>query len=175
MDFFTIPFIIPLSMAWLACGVAGWWLNGSLRRAGRDRNCPVQFTLADALCLLVVAQVVLGVLHWESLSLGVKFELPWDIIFLCGVLYLWWEMVRMLSRAGVRTVWQRCVVILGTLATAIGCFAVGFAPCAVVDLCGMQPNVPHDVCVLLAAVLLPAVIYRLGRFTRAIVASAAKE
>jgi hypothetical protein len=175
MDFFTIPLIIPIAITLLACAVASWWVETPLRRAARDRDCPIQFTLADALCLLVCAQVVLGVLHWEGLCIGPKIVVSRDVFYLWLVLYVWWLLTRMLSRAGVHVVWQRCAVILGTAVTAIGCIAVGFAPCAVVDLFGNRPRVPHDVCVLVAAALAPGAIYGLGRLTRAIVASAAKE
>jgi hypothetical protein len=174
MDFFTIPLIIPLAIVLLAGVLAGWWMETPLRRAARDRNCPIQFTLADALCLLVCVQLTLGVLHWEGLCLGFKIDVVRDIYYLWLVPYVWWSVTRTLSRAGIHVVWQRCVVILGVAVTAVGCLAVGFAPCAVVDLFGKHPNLPHDICILLAAVLIAGIIYRLRFFTRAIVASVEK-
>jgi hypothetical protein len=178
MDFFSlsIPIVIPLGIAFIAAAVADRWVFGPLRRAAVERDYRVQFTLADVLCLFVAAQLALGTLHWETRDEGGQNLTVVFLFILLLVVFGWWQFVRMLSRAGVRVVWQRCVFMLVALpVTVLGSYAVAFAPFAVVDLFMNKPSVLRDACILLAAIVLPGVIYRLGRFTRAIVASAAKK
>ncbi len=155
--------------------VASRWVLDPLDRAAKERSLRVQFTLADVFCLFIAMQLALGALYWNASNSLYEKVLVSVLIFVV-VGYAWWNFVRMLSQAGVRVVWQRCVLMLVVLpVTAIGSLAVGFVPFALVDLFMSGPSVFRDVCVLAAGILLPGVIYRLGRFTRAIVASATKE
>jgi hypothetical protein len=155
--------------------VASRWVLNPLEHAAEERNLRVQFTLADVFCLFVAMQLALGSLYWDSNNNLYQKVLVTVLIFV-AVGYAWWSFVRMLSRAGVRVVWHRCILMLVVLpVTAIGSLAVGFVPSALVDLFMSKPNILRDVCILAAGTLLPRVIYRLGYFTRAIVASATKE
>jgi hypothetical protein len=169
-----IVFLIGL----VAVAVAGRWVFGPLNRAAEARDCPVQFTLADVLCLFVAVQAALGSLLWKAREKGEQHR---DIMVLGALITLlvtlgWWQFVRTLSRAGVRVIWQRCVLMIVVLPlTAIGGLAVAFVPFAVTDLFTSKPHVFRDVCILAAGILLPGAIYKLGLFTRAIVASTEKE
>ena len=156
--------------------VAGEWVFGPIKLAAEERSCRFQFTLADILCLFVFAHLALGMVSWEVQAEGGGSVVIADTIVGLVVVLGWWSFVRMLSRAGIRIVRQRCVLMLVVLpVSAIGSYAVAFIPFALVDLFTSRSNIFRDICILLAGSLLPFVIYRLGHFTRAIVASAAKE
>ena len=168
---------IAILIGLVAGAVASRWVMRPLERAAEERDCRVQFTLADILCLFLAMQLALGAFYWDwDASNGLYQRVLVALLAFVVVGGAWWGFVRMLSRAGVRLVWQRCLLMLIVFpVTAIGSLAVAFTPFAVVDLFMNKPNVLRDVCILLAAMVLPGVIYRLGHLTRAIVASAAKE
>jgi hypothetical protein len=156
----------------IAVGVAGRWVFGPLNRAAEERDCRIQFTIADVLCLFVATHFALSMLLWEAREKGEQRSNLWVVgVLITSLAALgWWQFVRTLSRAGVRVVWQRCVLMIVVLPiTAIGSFAVAFVPFAVIDLFASKPNILRDVCILVAGISLPGVIYRLGDFTRAIV------
>ena len=176
MDFFTMPLFVPLTIMLVIGWVVRPWMFGPLENAAANKDGPVQFTLADALCLLVLLQITLSMLHWEGRNEGVRALLPTDVMLCVVIPIAWWSLVRMLSRAGIRATWQRCVVLAVVVpVTVIGAFAVAFVPSAILDLLGEHSNVSRDIRILSAGIVLPGVIYRLGHFTRAIAASAMKE
>jgi hypothetical protein len=176
MDFSHMPLFVPLTIMLVIGWVVRPWMFGPLEHAAADKHSPVQFTLADALCLLVLLQIASSMLHWEGRNEALTALLPSDIMFCVLIPIVWWSLVRMLSRAGIRATWQRCVVLAVVVpVTGIGVLAVAFVPSAVLDLFLDRSNVSRDIRILLAGVVLPGVIYRLGHFTRAIVASATEE
>jgi hypothetical protein len=149
------------------------WVLEPLDRAARNRRFPVQFSLADLLCLFALVQLPLGVAHWviggPSINQSV---LPVDLGIVMLATTVWWSGVRTLSRAGIHATWQRCMAL--TLAIPVG-FAGGFGLVAlhVVGLIRVASEKnPAGYWLLFAEVPLGSVIYGLGRFTRAIVAAA---
>jgi hypothetical protein len=137
-------------------------------RAAKNRRLPIQFGLADLLCLFVLVQLPVGIVHWVMRYTRVQSgALAADIMVSLMAALLWWNCTRMLSRAGVQTVWQRCVVLTVVLPGVIaGPVAVIVLPFAALD---GSPG-----WAILAEMLVIAILYGLGRFTRAIVASAEK-
>jgi hypothetical protein len=147
------------------------WVLGPLNRAAENREFPIQFSLADLLCLFVLVQLPVGIVHWATRGEWERGMVSGDVFFglLAGL--LWWNVARLLSRAGVHTVWQRCValtfvvpgIIVGPLVVVVFPFA---AFCSVMDkrlgAAGLW---------LLAEIPVVGILYGLGRFTRAIVAS----
>ena len=167
--------LIAFLIGMVAAAVAGRWVIGPLHRAAEERDYRIQFTVADVLCLFFAMQLVLGMVGWAARFNAFQNVLVYVFYFVI-VGFAWWQFVRMLSRAGVRVVWQRCFLMLIVVPiTLIGAFAVAFAPFAAIDLFMRQPSALGDIAILLAAIPLPGVIYWLGRFTRAVVASATKE
>ena len=158
-------------------GIPFWWVLIPLDRAAKMRRCPTQFNLADIFCLFVLVQLLLGAIYWETPTAEVVGSDSVVVaILLCAMTLAWWIVVHRLSRAGVRIVWQRCVVLVVALPAAIGGgIALIGVPFAILDLFGDQHNRLTDACILLASVLLTGVVYGIGRFTRAIVATAVKE
>jgi hypothetical protein len=146
-----------------------YWVIAPLNRAAKNRRLPIQFGLADLLCLFVLVQLPVGAVHWVMLCVHVRSgELTFEIMVGVMAALLWWNCTRMLSRAGVHTVWQRCVVLTVVLPGIItGPVAAIVLPLAALDR--------SDGWALLALVIVIAILYALGRFTRAIVAWAKEE
>jgi hypothetical protein len=174
MSFPMVPVVIVIGG--VAAMVTSRWVFGPLDLAAEERDCPTQFMLADVLCVFVLVQFALGVVHWEARDTSFRDLIIADVALSLLVALGWWCFVQKLSRAGIRVVWQRCALLLFVLPiTGISWFVITLLPFVAVDLFGNQRNVSHDVSVSLAAVLAPGIIYGLGRFTRAIVASAAEK
>jgi hypothetical protein len=148
--------------------LVNWWVVKPLDRAGRDRQCPVQFSLSDLLCLFVVIQFAIGVLQWVG---------GWSISpFAVLAAVAWWAGVRLLSRAGICIVWQRCVFLVSSAPVLLGSgVALALTIGAILDLYGDKKDTSRDVIILFANIPLVCMVYVLGRFTRAIVASAGKK
>jgi hypothetical protein len=162
----------------LALGFAIWaslsWVLGPLNRAAENREFPIQFGLADLLCLFVLVQLPVGVVHWlihlaRELPVG---ALTMDVALMVITALLWLACVRLLSRAGVETVWHRCVVLAVvlpcTIAGPIAVLSFLFAAFALV----MEKELATAVLAILVEMAVVGILYGLGRFTRAIVASA---
>jgi hypothetical protein len=152
-----------------AFGLAIWaslsWVLGPLNRAAENRDFPIQYSLADLLCLFVLVQLPVGIVHWATLGSGERsLEVPGDVFFglLAGL--LWWNVARLLSRAGVHTVWQRCVA----LTVVVPAIIVGPIVVMVIPIVAFNTNLLW----LLAELVVVWALYGLGRFTRAIVAAA---
>jgi hypothetical protein len=88
------------------------WVLGPLDRAAKDRQYPIQFSLADFLCLFVQAQLALGgpALLFRHADRRDQSAAIIVMVFVTALsILLWWSGVRTLSRAGVH----------GTLARAL--------------------------------------------------------
>ena len=150
------------------------WVLGPLNRTAKDRQLSVQFGLADLLCLFVLVQLPVGVVHWlihlaRELPVG---ALTVDVVLMVITALLWLACVRLLSRAGIDVVWHRCVVLAVvlpcTIAGPIAVLGFLFAAFGLV----MDKQLAAAAWSLLAEMAVVGILYGLGRFTRAIVASA---
>jgi hypothetical protein len=152
----------------LSCFV---WVLSPLDRAAKNRRCAIQFALADLLCLFVLVQLPVGLIHRATEGF-----IPADVLLAIAAIVLWWGCVRTLSRAGIHVVWQRCVVLTGVMLVA-ACVPVAelLLIGAAVDLFQYQSHTNQDYLILFLAVPFFGVVYVMGRLTRAIVASAKKE
>jgi hypothetical protein len=156
-----------------AAGAVVWvslsWVLGPLDCAAKVRRLPLQFGLADLLCLFVLVQLPIGFVHWITHITALQsLELAGDIVASIVAVALWWNGWRMLSRAGIHTVWQRgvilAVVVPGVIIGPVSLIALPFV--ALVVKCNW---------LLFALIPIVAILYAIGRFTRAVVASAQEE
>ena len=108
------------------------WVLGPLDRAARNRSYPVQFSLADFLCLFVQAQLVLAgpALLFRTMEVKTSAAMV-SVLIVALVLVVWWTGVRTLSRAGVHGTLGRAF----TLTIAI---PFGFAGAAAIPLLGIS-------------------------------------
>jgi hypothetical protein len=151
-----------------ACACAIWgsfrWVLEPLDRAAKNRRCPFQFGLADLLCLFVLVQLPIGIVHRVTQGCDFIAVVVLDITMGTVTTLLWWTGVMLLSRAGVYLVWRRCIV----LAVVLPCMIIA----NILPFVALAPN--HRLW-LLALIPIVGLLYALGRFTRTIVASAQKE
>lgn len=110
----VVVFVIPFSVVitWFALR----WVLGPLDRAAKNQPYPVQFTLADFLCLFVEVQLTLagpslafGTMQDKSPAIGVTVALT------ATVLLVWWTGVRTLSRAGVHGTAGRAFTLIAAI------------------------------------------------------------
>lgn len=154
--------------------VAVWatlnWILGPLNRAAKDRQYPIQYGLADLLSLFVLVQFPIGIIRWiaNETRTDRATEVTIDIFVLIIAILLWWNTARLLSLAGVHRVWRRAVVLI----VIVPCLIIG--PLAVLFPVIMAMDRPGPV-FLLAELPIIGILYLLGLFTRAAVASAEKE
>jgi hypothetical protein len=153
------------------------WVIGPLERAAKNRQYPVQYSLADLLCVFVLVQLVIGLTHWaaydsqRSTTIAV---LILDVVFVAVAVVVWWKFVRTLSRAGIHVVWHRCVILVIILpAAVVGSMAVLFLFFAAIAAI-QSDNIIVGIGLLLAEIPVVGIQYAMGRFTRRIVASAEK-
>jgi hypothetical protein len=158
-------------------GAAVWaslnWVLGPLDRAAKNRQSPIQFGLADLLCLFILIQLPVGIVHWTLADVLREGIVVVDILIGIVAGLVWWVCWHTMSRAGIEVVWQRCVVLALVLPGGyVGSVALMVLPIAVGALLLFQPDRSTIACwLLLVEVVLPAILYYFGRFTRAIVAA----
>jgi hypothetical protein len=119
--------------ALLVPGLVIWatlnWILGPLNRAAKNRQYPIQYGLADLLSLFVLVQFPIGIIRWIANETRTDHaaEVAIDFFVLIIAILLWWNTARLLSRAGVHTVWRRAVVLIVIVpCLIIGPFAVFF-------------------------------------------------
>jgi len=101
---------IPLSMYWL-----GRWVLRPLDEAAKGRAHPMQFTIADFLCLFVLLQVSTAMVYW---GLGPPTRATISAMWCIGLfawaanVTFWLKGVEVMSRAGIRTPWRRSAFLL---------------------------------------------------------------
>jgi hypothetical protein len=187
MEGLLVGFVAFLAVAAFFAGigaiiiVAAWsFVNsavGPLAEGARNRQCPVQFGLADLLCLFVLIQLPVGTIHWGFRDvLGARI-IVLDIVLAAFATSLWWTGVRTLSRAGVQVTWQRCIVLtLGLPAAYVSSVGLIVLPCwAAYFLMTGEAKPATVVWPLIVEVILPFILYALGRFNAAIVAAGKEE
>jgi hypothetical protein len=148
------------------------WSLGPLYRAARHRRDTGQFTIADFLCLFVLVQIAVGIVHWIGGSS--EGAVAADVVVLAFVAMLWWSCVRTLNRAGIRPTWHRCVVLVAVMPTAtIGSvYSIVLALMVVAVLSEMSSATMTAFAWFLLGILpIAGAIYAAGRFTRKIVVS----
>jgi hypothetical protein len=151
-------------------GLAVWaslsWVLGPLNRAAKDRHYPIQYSIADLLCLFVLVQLPIGIVHWVASSARMESgEVICDILIGTVAILLWWNCARLLSLAGVQSVWRRCVFLTAAVPSIIvGPIAVVLLPIGALS--------ERNLWLMLAGLFAAGVLYALGLFTRATVASA---
>ena len=147
---------------------------GQLDRAARNRQFPIQFGLADLLCLFVLIQLPIGFVHWALGDILRQAVVGVDVLLGVVVTAVWWKCVRTLSRAGIHVVWQRCFVLAislpGSFVSSVGLIVLPLF--AVYSLVTQQYAAAEWL--LIVEVILPFILFALGRFTNAIVAFSTK-
>jgi len=154
------------------------WILRPLDQAAKGRQAPAQFTLVDFLCLVFMAQLPTGLVQWmfhDSQYGGVAaiYVFAW---IACGL--LWWTAIRTLGRAGIHGTWRRAGFLALVLPTAV--FGIiAFLPLSfAVIAAAFSGELPwrglRFGLALLAEGALLAALYACGRYTRWLVASAAK-
>jgi len=104
-----------------ACGVVANWVFGPIVRAGKERRLPPQYSITDFLCLFLLIQLPMALIHGylqpaqsgflPGGATGVVWLLDGYAWLACGA--LWWGSVRGLSRAGIRNPWSRiCFLVV---------------------------------------------------------------
>jgi hypothetical protein len=150
------------------------WVLGPLDLAAKNRRYPMQFGLADLLCLGVLIQMLVASLHWASQGGANRSVIVLDVLFGAFVAFLWWLGVRTLSRAGIHTVWQRCIILILVMPVSyIGCVAAIVLPFVAASYL-LDRQLATAAWLVLAEVILVGILYGFSRFTRAI-AAASKE
>jgi hypothetical protein len=167
----VVGVIAGIAAAIVAASVSLHWVLGPLDRAAKNRQFPIQFGLADMLCLFILIQLPIGVIHWTLRGVDQPAAVVPDVLVGVVATLVWWVCWRTMSRAGVLVVWQRVLVLAIVLPGGyVGSLALAILPIAVVALFSShQPTIASWLVVV--ELSLPVVLYFFGRFTRSIVAS----
>ena len=150
---------------WACCN----WVLGPLNRAAQNRRYPIQYSLADLLCLFVLVQLPVGIVRWVfSIARIESGEVICDVLIGIVATLLWWKL-RPTVVAGGRS------YRLATLRfPCLGCARPYRRPGSIFPL-AVRGLDGKNVLYMLAAIPVVGIVYGLGRFTRAIVASAKEE
>ncbi len=153
------------------------WVLGPLDQAARNRWYPVQFSLADFLCLFILVDLPMGGIHCcvpngDGVTGGV---IAADILVVVLAALVWWTGVRTLSRAGIHGTWQRGFVLAVVLPVGYaGSIIIGCLPFFIIGLWQENGNSPLAMKLTTAEIATCGAIYILGHITRAVVASASR-
>lgn len=148
------------------------WVLGPLDRAAKNRRAPIQFGLADMLCLFVLIQLPIGGIHWLVRGhYDPQDAIVPDIIVALVATGVWWVCWRTMSRAGILVAWQRMLVLAILLPGGyVGSIALAVLPIAACALfCNGEPTTAWVLVTI--ELILPVILYIFGRITRLIVAS----
>lgn len=141
------------------------------------RHRPTQFTILDLLCLFVLVQPPMALLHapgWSVVPNGAYWLFDLFIWGSCGA--MWWASVRMLSQADIHNPWHRGLYL--GLVLPMSLFSAIAAPVLLLPICitlimawsgatmlANSPLWPLSTMLAIEALILPAVYFS-GRFTR---------
>jgi hypothetical protein len=162
----------------LAVFVIWWsavWVLGPLDQAAKNRWHPVQFSLADFLCLFILVDLPMGGIHCfvpqgDREMGGV---IAADVLVALLAALVWWTGVRTLSRAGIHGTWRRGFVLAVVIpAGYAGSFIVGCLPFFIIGL--WNGNSPLAMKLTVAEVATGGALYGLGHITHGVVASASR-
>ncbi|NUQ65694.1 MAG: hypothetical protein HUU20_24755 [Pirellulales bacterium] len=166
----------------VALGVAIWVLH-PIDRAAREFRAPMQFTLVDFLCLFLLVQLPMALIHGflNDQEAGIRWML--DIYAWFGVGSFWAASVHALSRAGIRNPRHRAIflgfvapsaisgVVVLPVLTAVGIVALAERGG---ELLSRNSRGPLAIAIVSYLALL-VVVYFSGRLTRSMVATAARD
>ena len=151
------------------------WVTGPVYQSARERRFPIQFTIVDFLCLFVVMQAPMALIHSvHDLPEGARWTADIFLWVFGGL--LWFTGVENLSRAGVRRPWPRIIYLMAVLPFAVlGSVAAPLCAVAVVGtfVVGISQGRIEGAILsafVLASILLPLGLYGAARYTRWMVA-----
>lgn len=148
------------------------WVLGPLDQAARNRQYPMQFGLADLLCLCLLVQIVVSIVHWSTSAQPRSAAIAFDVVLSATVAYFWWIGVRTLSRAGIQLVWHRCIFLTIVMPGAIvGAMTVFALPVAVIASL-LRLRLALATWLFLAEAFVIGILFVSSRLTRTIVAAA---
>jgi hypothetical protein len=175
-----VTLVVSLGGIALAVLVIRWcavWVLGPLDQAAKKRRHPVQFSLADLLCLFILVDLPMGgiqclVPEGDRVTGGV---IAADVVVAGLAALVWWTGVRTLSRAGIHGTWQRSFVLAIVIpAGYAGPFIIGCLPFVIIGVWLGDHNFPLAMKLTVAEIATGGTVYGLGRITRAVVASASR-
>ncbi|MEX2121090.1 MAG: hypothetical protein WD847_15975 [Pirellulales bacterium] len=164
--------MISVAVALAGTSCIAYWILHPLYRAANQRRLPTQFTLFDFLCLILLIQVPLAVIHWPDWPADTTLPRVVLSVFACGLSgAVWLAGVTRLSLAGVRNTWHRITFLalvlplasFGSLAAAI--IAVTL-PQMAIELWDEPPTKVIVPILVAVEVCLAASLYLAARFTR---------
>jgi len=114
-------FVTLFTMAtWIIGPILVWkvaaWIARPLDLAAKNRQHTTQFTIVDFLCLFVLVQAPMALIHSIKTGSGTGIQ-GWELLFLdCyawgSIGLIWWKSAEIMSRAGINTPWHRVVLLL---------------------------------------------------------------
>ncbi len=105
-----------------ACGVVVWtarWIVGPLDRAAKATQGRMQFLLIDFLCLFVLAQLPMALIHGWLAPEEAGMRWLFDIFAWCAFGAVWLVSVGLLSRAGIQRPGLRALFLVFVLPGAV--------------------------------------------------------
>ena len=173
----VLVLVVVLPVGW----AIGNWVLGPIVRAGQKRRLPPQYSITDFLCLFLLIQMPMALIHGYAQPAQSGFSpgggdrayvwlLDGYVWLACGA--LWWGSVRALSRAGIRNPWSRGYFLLVVLpVTLVGTVVCCCTPFWILFL--LSQDAPQSAWLVLAGMATPVAFFHCGRYTRRIVAAAA--
>jgi len=174
----VLVLVVVVSVGW----AVGNWVLGPIVRAGRVRRLPPQYSITDFLCLFLLIQMPMALIHGylqpaqsDFLRGGDDRAYVWlldgYVWLACGA--MWWGSVRALSRAGIRNPWSRGYFLLVVLpVTLVGTGVCCCTPFWILFVL-FGADAPNSAWFVLGAVAALVAVLHSGLYTRRIVAAAA--
>ncbi len=174
-EFHPVTFVLLVAVTLALITAMGIWLFRPLVVAAKRANLPPNFTMVDMLSLVFLVQLPMAINHgyiapytndvgtWAVDGYG------W---LAAGV--LWWATVRTMSRAGIRSAWQRTTFIAIVLPLALACqicvSLLIWLPAIGSHVRDFQASVPSTATLVSMAIFSAVATYVGGRYTRYAVA-----
>jgi hypothetical protein len=151
------------------------WVLGPLDKAAKNRQAPLQFGLADMLCLFFLIQLPIGGIHWIARGEDPRAAIIPDIVVAAIVILVWWFCWRTMSKAGILVAWQRMLVLAIILPGGyVGSVALAVLPLVAAGFFWSNECVIAWSFVSVELILM-IVLYIFGRISRVIVAANKKK
>jgi hypothetical protein len=176
LDLLLLIFVL---LAFCSAWLAARWMLGPLDRAAKNREYPIQFSLADFLCLFVQVQLVLAGPATLLRATEEKMKVAGVCVVIVALVCLvWWTGVRTLSRAGIHGTIARSAALVVVIpfgyavSIAIPVVAIMFAAVANPD---PEPELPSAGLLLLLELALFLLAMALTFLTHKILATAERQ